>query len=67
MLEAEEHPVFHRWDEPHKESTFATPERIYISRNKANTRRFVNEEVIISFVALAYAGLWNGGSRMKSL
>ncbi|WP_339271265.1 glycosyltransferase 61 family protein [Paenibacillus sp. FSL R5-0470] len=32
---------------PHKESTLPTPERIYISRNKASTRRLVNEEEVI--------------------
>lgn len=32
---------------PHRESTLATPERIYISRNKASTRRLVNEEEVI--------------------
>jgi capsular polysaccharide biosynthesis protein len=32
---------------PHRESTLATPERIYISRNKASTRHLVNEEEVI--------------------
>lgn len=32
---------------PHKESTLVPPERIYISRNKARTRRLFNEEEVI--------------------
>jgi capsular polysaccharide biosynthesis protein len=39
--------TLHSFFLPHMEATIATPERIYISRNKASTRRLVNEEEVI--------------------
>lgn len=35
---------------PHREDTLASPERIYISRSKINTRRVVNEVDIIKYL-----------------